>query len=122
MKYRRYIIIPFILLVVLLSGCTTQYEQKDVYRYLKKTYALKDVKVSKEPMEFTGEDGYVDYIWEVTSDDITFHVKNDYSRTWKYSRCGQSWRSYTQTKRHWYPSMSKHIGHPYIPVLWMSHS
>ena len=48
MKYRRYIIIHFILLVVLLAGCTTQYEQKDVYRYLKKTYALKGVEVSAE--------------------------------------------------------------------------
>ena len=78
MKYRRYIIIPFILLVVLLAGCTTQYEQKDVYRYLKKTYALKDVEVSKERTELTGEDSYADYIWEVTADDITFHVKDDH--------------------------------------------
>ena len=78
MKYRRYIIIPFILLVVLLAGCTTQYEQKDVYRYLKKTYALKDVEVSKERTKLTGEDSYADYIWEVAADDITFHVKDDY--------------------------------------------
>ena len=64
MKYRRYryIIIPFILLMVLLTGCTTRYEQNDVYGYLKKTYALKDVEVSAERTELTGEDGYADYI------------------------------------------------------------
>ena len=78
MKYRRYIIIPFLLLIVLLTSCTTQYEQKDVYRHLKKTYALKGVEVSKERAELTGEDSYVDYIWKVTADDITFHVKDDY--------------------------------------------
>ena len=88
MNCRRYIIIPFILLMVLLAGCTTQYEQKDVYRYLKKTYALKDVKVSAERTELTGEDGYVDYIWEVTADDITFHVKDDYH--WDLEMLGNS--------------------------------
>ena len=88
MKYRRHMIMPFLLLIVLLTGCTTKYEQKDVYRYLKKTYALKDVEVSKERTEFTGEDGYVDYIWEVTAGDITFHVKDDYH--WDLETLGNS--------------------------------
>ena len=78
MKYHRYIIMPFLLLIVLLAGCTAKYKQKDVYRYLKKTYALKNVTVSTERTEFTGENSYADYIWEVTADDITFRVKDDY--------------------------------------------
>ncbi len=88
MKYRRYVIIPFILLVVLLTGCTTKYKQKDIYRYLKRTYALRDVKVSKERTEVTGEDGYVDYIRDVTAGDITFHVKDDYH--WDLEMLGNS--------------------------------
>lgn len=65
-------------LVMALAGCTTNYEQTDIYKYVKKTYALGNVKVSNERVEFTGEDGYVDYIWGVIADDITFHVKDDY--------------------------------------------
>lgn len=78
MNYRRYKIIPFILLIVLLSGCTTKYEQKDIYDYVEEAYALEDVKVSKERTEITGEDGYTDYLWEITAGDIKFHVLDDY--------------------------------------------
>ena len=39
---------------------------------------MEDVKVSKERMEFTDEEGYTDYIWEVTAGDTNFHVLDDY--------------------------------------------
>lgn len=40
--------LQIILLMVLSASCTTRHEQKDVYRYIKKTYALKDVRKSNE--------------------------------------------------------------------------
>ena len=78
MNCRKYKIIPFLLFVVLLSGCTTKYEQKDIYDYIEENYALEDVKVSKERTELTGEDDYTDYLWEITADDIKFRVLDDY--------------------------------------------
>ena len=78
MNCRKYKIIPFLLVVVLLSGCTTKYEQKDIYDYIEENYALEDVKVSKERTELTGEDDYTDYLWEITADDIKFRVLDDY--------------------------------------------
>ena len=78
MNCRKYKIIPFLLVVVLLSGCTTKYEQKDIYDYIEENYALEDVKVSKERTELTGEDVYTDYLWEITADDIKFRVLDDY--------------------------------------------
>lgn len=78
MRKHKKLMILVILFIILLTGCTTKYEQKDVYRYVKKKYKLKNVKVSKERVDITGKDDYVDHIWEITADDITFHVKDDY--------------------------------------------
>ena len=36
MKKHKKLMILVILFIILLTGCTTKYEQKDVYRYVKK--------------------------------------------------------------------------------------
>lgn len=67
-----------LLFVLLLSGCTTEYAQEDIYAYIEQEYALEDVKVSEDRKAIKGKDGYTDYIWEVTAGDIKFRVLDDY--------------------------------------------
>lgn len=79
MRYNfRTIFIVLSVSVILLSGCTTKYEQEDIHKYIQETYGLKDVTVSRERIEIVDEEGYTDYIWEVTADGIKFRVLDNY--------------------------------------------
>ena len=106
MNYRRYIMIPFLLLIVLLAGCTTQYEQKyekfdedevsfgTLYEILKREGF--DVKGNNEQYSFTDasqstyeiaypSDDFINADGAANESDQSYVLKNDVSVEREYS-------------------------------------
>lgn len=68
------------MLSIILSACTTVYDRKDIYDYVKENYDIHDFIVDEEYQEITGEDGYTDKLWNVQDEEgITFHVLDDFA-------------------------------------------
>lgn len=72
--------IMMIIPALLLCACTTIYDRKDIYDYVKENYDIDDFTVDEEYQEIKGEDGYTDKLWTVhVQDGITFHVLDDFA-------------------------------------------
>lgn len=72
---------PALLALVLLTGCTVDYDRQDIEEYVAQNYGLSRFQVSRQPREATGEDGYTDYFWTVTleqGDGLEFQVMDDH--------------------------------------------
>lgn len=74
------LLVFLMLAMVMMTGCTKNYDRSDIKQYVKDELGLKGFSVSKEPTEVTNpDDGYTDYLWEVTeSDGTVFYVLDDY--------------------------------------------
>ena len=80
LKKSSFLILLLIALVLILSGCTKNYDRKDIQKYVQENIGIRDFTVSSTRQEITNqEDGYTDYLWTVKEKDGTiFHVLDDY--------------------------------------------
>lgn len=83
MKYKKYFVLLLIMMVVLLAGCTTDYERSDIEAYVQKNCPISHFSVSQAAEPVKDSDGYTDYLWTVEfqtrdGDKLTFHVLDDY--------------------------------------------
>ena len=67
------------LLLVSLTGCTTEYTREDVEKFVKEM-GVKNFFVSLKCEEINDDEGYTDKLWTVEDKDrnITFHVLDDH--------------------------------------------
>ena len=73
-------IIFIIIIMLLLTGCTTEYNRDDVADFIHKKTGLKHFKVSKGYQEATDEENYPDRLWKVYDNEkgFIFYVMDDY--------------------------------------------
>lgn len=73
-------ILVLIFLLFVLSGCTTDYDIKDVRAEVTEKFGLENFEVSSVTYIMTEDDGYEDEVWTVTIPEtgLIFHVINDY--------------------------------------------
>ena len=67
--------------VLMLSGCTKEFQQNDIASYIKDNYGVESVKVSSQCEIWEDEEGYEDKIWKCKIPDtigIVFYVVDDY--------------------------------------------
>ncbi|WP_249029071.1 hypothetical protein [Tannockella kyphosi] len=67
-------------LLILLTGCTEDYDKKDIKNAVEEKLNLTDITVSSTSYIRIEEDGYEDSVWTVTVDDtgLVFHVIDDF--------------------------------------------
>ena len=66
-------------LSLVLSGCTTKYEKKDIEKYVRDLTGSIFFIVSDTPEDITGEDGYTDHLWTVQEPGgIEYRVLDNY--------------------------------------------
>lgn len=78
---KAFSIVIFVFAIMVLYGCTTEYERSDIIQYVKDNYDIKRFTVSKDYEEYEGKDGYTDKIWTVKvkgDDKLTFHVHDNF--------------------------------------------
>lgn len=77
---KKMIRIMCILCLLVLCGCTKDYDRNDIRDYVKDSCGISDFKVSSEPQEMhSDEDEYTDYLWTVTEGNgRVFHVLDNY--------------------------------------------
>lgn len=77
-KYIKYLII--VLLIIITTGCATNYKRKDIINYVKNRIGLKNFSVSSTYKVFDDADGYSDRYWTVydKDNDVEFYVIVDY--------------------------------------------
>ena len=70
---------------VILSGCTNEYDRKDIEKYVRDDLGLTGFTVSRSYTEIKDDDGYTDHRWEVTeSDGTVFYVLDDYYYSFEF--------------------------------------
>ncbi|MGX8774047.1 MAG: hypothetical protein ACSW8G_03205 [Bacillota bacterium] len=87
--------IMIIMPLLFLAGCAVKHDRGDVEEYVSSNLGLSGFTVSRTSTEVTSDDdGYTDYLWEVTeSDGTVFYVLDDffYESEWKSNMLTSNW-------------------------------
>ncbi len=79
-KVKGKIAVTLLFPVLLLGGCRTEYDRRDIFQYLKGQYDIPGFIVGNEPQEMKDGQGYTDYLWTVrlkNDSELVFHVLDD---------------------------------------------
>ena len=79
-KVKRKIAVILLFPALLLGGCRTEYDRRDIFQYLKGQYNMPGFVVGNEPKEMKDGQGYTDYLWTVrlkNDSELVFHVLDD---------------------------------------------
>lgn len=78
MKHIKLLIVS--LCIVFISGCTTDYDRKDIIEYVEDTLGITNFTVASSSYTIEDNEGYTDNIWDITMNDtgVTFHVIDDF--------------------------------------------
>ena len=81
---KKWILFITLAAAILAAGCTKDYKDDDIKKYISEEMKLSSFSVIEGPVDFKGEDGYTDRIWTVSTDDfqlgeeLVFHVCDDH--------------------------------------------
>ncbi len=89
-RYNCSVILLFLICILFMTGCTTNYTKEDIEKYVRQNVGLHDFTVSDEYRIRTDDDGYDDRIWAAKDNHtgMTFHIIDNYywSAEWMANR------------------------------------